>query len=362
MAVPNGVQRVAVVMAGGAGERFWPVSTPERPKQLLRLADPERTMLEQAIERIAPLVGPEAVYISTTAALHDPILASSGLPAERVLAEPAKRNTLGALSWVVASLIARGYDQATVAVVTADHAIGDAPGFRRTVAAAMEVAEREKAIVTIGIVPNRPETGYGYIEVDQSRRVIVESGEAFAGKRFVEKPSHEVARQFLIRGGFWWNSGMFFFTVPAFVGELDAADPEAARNLRRIAEALRAGRSADAEAAFEALPPLSVDHGLMEKAQRIYVVPAVFRWDDLGAWDALERSMESDEAGNVVVGPAVLIDAEGSIVYSDSPEVSIGVLGIEDLVVVVTKGAVLVCPKDKAQRVKEIAARMCRKA
>lgn len=151
---------------------------------------------------------------------------------------------------------------------------------------------------------------------------------------------------------------MFFFTVSTFLSELEAADAEAAENLRRIAEALREGNSEEAEAAFRALPPLSVDHGLMEKSRRIYVVPAVFRWDDLGSWDALERSMEADDAGNVVVGKAVLVDAEGSIVYSDSPEVAVGILGIEDLVVVVTKGAVLVCPKDKAQRVKEIVAKL----
>jgi mannose-1-phosphate guanylyltransferase len=353
-----GTFRVAVVMAGGSGERFWPLSTPQRPKQLLRLTRPDATMLEEALERVAPLVGREGAFVATSEALS-PLVRESGIVTEeRILGEPARRNTLGCIVNVAAHLIARGLGEATVAIVTADHLIGDADRFRASVEAAMATAETRRALVTIGMPPTRPETGYGYIEVDPAGAEEIAGREVFPARRFREKPSLETAREFLEQGGFYWNGGMFFFTLPTLLEEMDAACPEASDVTRRMAEAIGAGDRAAAVEAFEELPNLSIDYALMEKARRVYVVPADFPWDDVGAWDSLERCFGRDEAGNVCRGRAVLIDTEGCVVVNDDPDQVVGALGVRDLVVVATRDAVLVCPKSEAQRVKEIVARL----
>ena len=342
-------------MAGGSGERFWPLSRPERPKQLLKLTHETQTMLEEAVERIAPLLGHEQVYVSTSLALKTPIQDFGVLPKERVLAEPARRNTLGAIAWVVASLIAEGFEDATVAVLTSDHMIGAPEKFLGTVEAALETAERESALVTIGVTPSRPETGYGYIEFDQSQKSSTENGkQAFRSKSFREKPSHETAVRFVEAGTFLWNSGMFFFTIPTFLKELKKAQPEAFQTVEQITNALRNCNESAAVAAFEDLPNISVDYAVMERAERVFVLPSDFPWDDVGAWDALARTFELDEMRNVSQGNTILIDAEGCVVVNDDDGATVGVLGLHDVIVVNTRDAVLVCPKGRAQEVRRI--------
>lgn len=354
--------RLAVIMAGGSGERFWPLSTPQRPKQLLRLSSPDETMLEQAVRRIEPLVGPDGTYVATTPGLRGPVLESAVVADSSVLTEPAKRNTLGALVWAVANLLTHGED-ASVAVLTADHMIGDAEAFRKTVADALALAESTGGLVTLGITPTRPETGYGYIEFDRSTVADLDGREVgFRAVRFREKPGLSQAMEFLEAGNFAWNSGMFFFTVGGFLRELAQADPEAERIAREVAAALAAGDAAAAQAAFERLPNLSIDYALLEKAHVLHVLPASFAWDDLGAWDSLERSLPIDGQGNVVQGDALLIDCQGSIVLNDHAPIQTCLLGVEDMVVVVTPHAVLVCPKERAQEVKRIVAALAERA
>jgi mannose-1-phosphate guanylyltransferase len=347
--------RIAVIMAGGSGERFWPLSKPHRPKQLLKLTSATETMLEEAVNRIKPLVGEGNVYIATGGSLRSSISAANVVDSSCVLAEPARRNTLGCLAWVAANLIASELGDSTVAVLTADHSIQFPDVFRATVDAAMDVAEKEDGIVTIGIVPTRPETGYGYIETDQSETVRTASGRtAYKSRSFREKPSQESALQFVQQGNFYWNGGMFFFRLPIFMRELSEAQPETHRLVNEIAVQLKAGNEAGANRLFEEIPSISIDFAVMEKAKNVYAVPSDFPWDDMGSWDALERSFDLDSLGNVSQGDNVLIDTHGSIVYNDIEGAKIGIVGMDDVIVVATGDAFLVCPKSQAQRVKEI--------
>lgn len=347
-------RRVAVVMAGGSGERFWPVSVPERPKQFLRLADPDASLLQLAVRRAAAIVGVEHTYIATGRPLVPQSIAECPevLPSN-VLAEPHRRNTAGCLAWVAANLIAAdpvGWGGITVAVLTADHRIGPPERFAASLGKAFETAERTGGLVTMGVPPTRPETGFGYIEVGSA------DGDAFHVTRFREKPDEATAKEFLERGGFLWNSGMFVWTLAAYMAETEQADPRYASAVRDMAAALSRGDTAQAEEVFEKLPSISIDYALMEKALRVFVVAAEFEWDDLGSWDSLERSLEPDSEGNVSVGRARLIDCSGIVTYDATGTTEVCVLGCHDLVVTVTQGTVLVVPKALAQSVKRFQA------
>lgn len=346
-------------MAGGSGERFWPLSRRDRPKQLLQLTDSGRTMLEEAVDRLHAFTAPEDVWIAAAPHLVDPIRASMpDFAVPNILAEPHKRNTSGCLIWVVANLLARDPDARktwSMAVVTADHRISPTTGFAATAKAALEVAERTGGLSTIGIPPTRPETGFGYIEVAPgSAQANQEGVDVDKVARFREKPNLEDAQAYVASGNFLWNSGMFFWTVDGFMTELESAHLEMASSVVPIAEALRSGNVAEANRIFEGLPNISIDYALMERASQVYVARAAFDWDDLGSWDALDRSFARDEAGNVVQGESVLIDARDNIVYGGNSTVATCLLGVEGLVVVVTEDSVLVCPKDRAQDVRKL--------
>lgn len=345
--------RLAIIMAGGSGERFWPVSRNSTPKQLLKLADPDRTLLEQARDRVEPLVGNRKVFIAIGKTVEHAVRDADLVPQANVLVEPAKRNTLGCLCWAAANLIAREMHETTIAVVTADHLIQDEDAFRNCINLAMQTAEETKGLVTIGIKPTRPETGYGYIEVasgslDSATPVV----------SFHEKPTAEIAQQFLDNGNFFWNSGMFFWTVDAFLHGLSLAMPEVERLTAQMANLIMLGEKEAAELKFEEIPNQSIDYALMEKASNVYMVPATFGWDDIGAWDALSRTFEQDDSGNVHVGDVEVVDSADSIVYNEAPGVTVAVVGMKDVVVVTTADAVLVIPKDQAQRVREIVAKL----
>ena len=347
-------RRVAIVMAGGSGERFWPLSTPGRPKQLLKLTNPDRTMIEEAVDRLVPVVGLDNVYISTTKPLAGPIAAAGVVDEDRILAEPLRRNTLGALVWIVASLVARGHDDVSVAIVTADHAIGDAERFAGTLVASLQAAESTGGLVTIGVTPVRAETGYGYVERNESLAVDLPEGRvAHAASSFREKPDAPTAEEYVATGRFLWNAGMFFFTVDGFRLALLKTQPQAADILETVAKRLAAGDEAGAEAAFAELESISFDYAVMERADTVHIVESDFPWDDVGAWDALERTMDADEAGNVVVGPAATLDTQNCVVYNET-DLAVGVCGVEGVVVVVTPSGVLVCRKEDVQRVREI--------
>jgi mannose-1-phosphate guanylyltransferase len=346
-------RRVAVIMAGGAGERFWPVSTPGSPKQFLRLADPESSLLAQAADRAVRLVGTENSYVATGAALVGQSRAECpGLPDTNFFAEPARRNTAGCLALAAGSLIAAdpdGWPATSMAVLTADHRIEPYEAFAATMERCFAAAEATGGLVTVGIRPDRPETGFGYIESGTE-----EDGWCRVA-RFTEKPDGPTAQRFLEHGGYYWNSGMFVWTLTGFMSELELASPETAHACREIAAALSRGDAAGAEQAFLSMSSISIDYALMERARRVYVVPAQFEWDDLGSWDALSRSLAPDADGNVSVGCARLVDSTGVVTYDATGKTEICVLGCSGLVVAVAEGKVLVVPKSRAQDVKRLA-------
>ncbi len=309
-------------------------------------------MLEEAVHRISPLVGASNVFLATSSALRDAVLGTELVPAVRVLSEPDRRNTLGALVWVAAQLMAlmpKDWMDVSLAVVTADHKIGDEDAFRRTVATALSVAEETGGLVTIGIRPTRAETGFGYIEVESSSDFT----EAHAVRSFREKPSYETAVDMLAAGNFLWNSGMFFWKLRSFVDELSCVSPFG-ETVSVIAQALIANDQEGALSAFRSLPNLSIDYALMEKASNVFVVEADFMWDDVGAWDALSRSRAADDEGNVVSGSVVAIDTKDSVLINDVDGATVCVMGMSDVVVVSSGDSILVCPKSRAQDVKKI--------
>jgi mannose-1-phosphate guanylyltransferase len=345
--------RVAVIMAGGSGERFWPLSRKLRPKQLLRLTDPDRTMLEEAVDRVAPLLGRENVYIATATHLAKPIRQAGIVVAENVLAEPDKRNTLGCLAWVAAHFLAKYAEPVTLTILTADHKIEEEDQFRDDLSLAITIAEETRGLVTIGVPPTRPETGYGYIEcgenLDEKTSKVL---------RFQEKPSIEKAKEFVAAKSFLWNSGMFVWTLDTFCEQLAKADQQVGDLIKSMANELRLAHEAKAAEFFRELPNLSIDYALMEKADSIYCLRASFPWDDVGAFDALLRTMPTDENGNVVMGFVHSIDCQRCVLYNDSKKRVLTAIGLRDQLMIQTEDSVMTAPVSDSQRVKELVAQL----
>lgn len=329
------VPQCAVVMAGGSGERFWPVSTPDKPKQLLDLTGSGRNLLQQAVDRVLDLFGDE-IYVSTSDRLAEPLRDADIVQASHILAEPLRKNTLGALIYSMGRIAANQKGDFVAAILTADHRIHPDSLFRETVMQALEMAKSTGGLVTLGVRPTRPETGYGYIELGKEPNRVA---------RFREKPNQQTAEEFVASGRYLWNSGMFFWRYSAFRAELEAADPLYAKVLDDIEEG--------DFASFAALPNLSIDVALMEHSAKVYVIPAEFAWDDLGAWDSLRRTVPADGDGNVSVGEVRLVESRDCIVFNRGRQ-RISVLGMDATVVVATDDEVVVLPVDRAQDARKL--------
>jgi mannose-1-phosphate guanylyltransferase len=343
----------AVILAGGSGTRFWPASRRKTPKQLLPLAGrTDEPLILSTVRRIEPLVPADRIWISTGAGLVDATLAAlPGLPRTHVVAEPVARNTAPCIGWASA-MIARVDPDAIVAVLPADHFIADEAAFRDVLKIALRAAE-DGWLATIGIVPTRPETGYGYIEVGER---IAEGLHAVA--RFVEKPTRERAEAFCAGGHHLWNAGMFFFRATVMRAAIARHLPALAAGLDRIDEASLRGDEARAVAeVFPSLPSVSIDHGVMEKAERIAVVPGSFGWNDVGSWQVTWEMSEKDAAGNALPPGTIAVDAKNNLAV-DLTRGAAGkrwaLVGVSDLVVVETDDAVLVIPRDRAQDVRAV--------
>jgi mannose-1-phosphate guanylyltransferase len=364
----TGTVRFGVILAGGAGERFWPLSRKDRPKQLLCLTDPDHSMLAEAVERVSGVIPRERILVITGAHLVAPIRAAGvGLAPENIVAEPAKRNTAGALVYVTAHILARypelPPERISIATVTADHRIGDTPLFQRTLDAALTAAETQGALAICGIVPAHPETGFGYIQASLAAPVCTAGGmDIFAVQAFHEKPDRARAEAFIAQGDCFWNSGMFFWRVDTFLSELSTTRPAMAAAVHTMVDALRHGDSTRATAVFEGLEDISIDYALLEQAGRVLMVRGTFPWGDVGLWPALAEFHPHDAAGNTVLGDAVLVGAKNCVVYNNAPgKLAVGIVGVEDLVVVVTDDAVLVVPKDRSGDVREVVAELKRR-
>lgn len=365
------MQRTVLIMAGGSGERFWPLSRRTKPKQLLKLVSPDKTMLDEAIERISPLIAPEHIFVITSEALQ-PIMREHLplLPPENIIAEPMKRNTAPCIA-LGAAYIAERYpalksDEISIAVLTADHYIENTELFCAAVDAALNHAETTGNIVTFGVHPARPATGYGYIEiaaVTHEANTTAHGLQALPVESFHEKPSLETAQEFLRQGRFFWNSGMFFWRLDTIVNGLERHLPDVGLKIKNLRIALKGktletpiGAPDGTSAIFQVMPDISIDYGLMERAHHVAVVCVDFGWDDVGSWDALERVYEPDSAGNINVGGSLLLESKNCIVMNSVGDdvLSVAAIGIENLVIVATKDGILVCPKDRVQDVRKV--------
>ncbi len=347
------------VLAGGSGTRFWPKSRHLTPKQLTRIGDDQKTMLELTLARLDGFVPPARRLIVTHQDQAAKTRALIGAAAAVVVAEPEARNTANALALaalqIEAMAAAAGIADPVMISLHADHLIRDVDAFLAALDAAVGAA-RQGWLTLLGITPEYPETGYGYIEQGAP---LSDAGAAFSVVSFREKPPRPVAEDFLRRGGFLWNAGLFVWKTRVLLAELGERLPATVAGLRALARPKTGYADVD-RAAFAALyaglPKISIDHAVLEVSRKVAVVPATIGWQDVGSWDALDRCFPADAAGNLVFGDALLIDAKRTTVDADGAFVA--VIGVEDLVVVAAHGAVLVCPKARAQDVKLIVERL----
>ena len=350
-----------VIMAGGSGTRFWPLSRHTFPKQLLRIIG-EETLIQQTMRRVACVASPDRVMISTNPVQAESIRVQLGEWKDELIdnfvLEPEGRNTAPAIALVALELLRRDPD-AVMLVVPADHIVKGQREFKKAVSLASKLA-KQGLLVTFGIEPIRPETGYGYIKPDR-RTDLAREGKlkGYPVARFVEKPNAARAAQYVKTGGYYWNSGMFVWRAEAILEEIGRYQPVLAGGIERIRRLIGQGVSRSAlDEEYRKLPSVSVDSGVMEKSAKAAVVPVTFRWSDVGSWGSLDEVSTKDKAGNVVSGRVVDIGSHRSIIYGARRVVA--TIGLTDMVVVDTPDATLVCPKGRAQDVKKVVATLRR--
>jgi mannose-1-phosphate guanylyltransferase len=345
----------AIIMAGGRGERFWPLSTARRPKQLLALAG-GKPLIIQAVDRLAGVVPPERVLIVTSQALVSPIreMLGEGSPVA-VLGEPVGRDTAAAIA-AGAAWIKRRDSDAVFCVMTADHIIGDLPVFRDTLTRGLQLCAEHDVLMTIGIAPSEPSSAYGYIEAGELWK---KTGtiEFYRAKRFVEKPDEATAKGYLATGKYAWNSGMFVWSVRSIQKAFAEFRPGLAEQIETWAKCPdSAAFQAALDKDFPALEKISIDYAVMEKAPNIVVCKGTFAWDDVGSWPALETHLPKDEDGNAVAGDVETHDSGHNIVVSEGRLTAL--VGVQNLVVVQADGVTLVCDKSRAQEIKALLAKL----
>jgi mannose-1-phosphate guanylyltransferase len=359
----------ASILAGGSGTRLWPLSTKASPKQFLRLPGP-RTMLQETVERVAPQIPIDQVYVVTSGDYRDPVSGQlPDMPYANIIAEPTGRGTAASIG-LAATLIAARDPQAVMASFHSDHAIADVEGFRTAISFAEEVA-KQGYLVTLGIRPTYPETGYGYIRFDNAPVARYSGLAAHTVEAFVEKPRRQLAEEYLRLGNYVWNSGIFVWRVDRILQELRSYVPTVADVLDEIGVAAQksGGRmTPDVERVMVSVWPrlqenITIDIGVMERAQRIAVIPISVGWNDIGSWASVATLFEPKEFGNVIIGLETEqhfeVDTTDTLIYSTTGR-AITTAGIEGLIIVDTGNQLLVCTKEKAQLVKEIAEHMQR--
>lgn len=343
------MKKTALIMAGGRGERFWPKSRISMPKQFLSLTGDGKTMIQMTVDRILPIVDIEDIFIATNRAYKD-IVAEQlpNLPRANILCEPIGRNTAPCIG-LGAVHTAKKYGDAVMYVLPSDHLITHAQIFRKTLSDAAAVAEQGDNLVTIGITPTYPETGYGYIRFDPERTL----GPSFPVERFVEKPNIETAREYVRSQQYLWNSGMFTWKVSTILGDMERYMPETCQGLMRIQDAIGTDeQDAVLEREFHAFRSESIDYGVMEKAENIYILSGSFGWDDVGSWLAIERLQQRNEFGNVVTGNVVSINTRNTIIQGSQK--LLATVGVEDLIIIDTDDAMLICDKNSTAEIKKI--------
>ena len=332
------MKKTALIMAGGKGERFWPRSRVNLPKQFLSLTDDGKTMIQLTVERISPLVDIKDVYIATNANYRELVKEQlPGIPEENILCEPIGRNTAPCIG-LGAVHVASKYDDAVMIVLPSDHLIKHNDIFKDTFVNACEVAESGANLVTVGITPNYPETGYGYIKYNKDNK----EGVSYSVEKFVEKPDLETAKSYLEDGSYLWNSGMFVWKVSTILDCFKSFMPSTYDGLMKI----KASVGTDKEE--------EVLNGIMEKAENIYILPGTFGWDDVGSWLAVGRIKENNEDGNVVNGNVVTVNTKNCVI--EGADKLIATVGLRDMIVVDTKDATLISTKENAGEIKKVLA------
>lgn len=338
-------------MAGGRGERFWPRSRKKLPKQFLSLTDDDRTMIQLTVDRILPLVDMEDIYIATNRDYKALVMEQlPGIPEGNILCEPVGRNTAPCIG-LGAVHISKKYDDAVMMVLPSDSLIKNGDRYRELVEEACGIAEDGDNLVTMGIRPSYPETGYGYIKYRSEEK----RGSAYKVDRFVEKPSLETAKEYLESGDYLWNAGMFVWKVSTILSLFDRFLPDMKKGLEEIGAAVGTSEQEKVlQAVFPELESISIDYGIMEKAGSIYTIPGDFGWDDVGSWLAVERIRTVNEDNNVIGGNVVTIDTKDCII--EGSDRLIATVGLKDTVIVDTSDAILICNKQSTADIKKVLA------
>ncbi len=342
----------AVVMAGGIGSRFWPQSRKKRPKQFLSVVG-EDTLIQNTVARLTGIIPIENCHVVTheryVEQTHEQLPA---IPRENILAEPISRNTAPCITYAALKIHQKDPD-AIMVVLPADHVIKNVKLFQETLQVGIEKAREERSLVTIGIEPTHPATGYGYIQFDPEDPSPPDELSALFVKTFAEKPNLETAERFLDSGDFLWNSGMFIWRVDSILQAIEQHLPDVHRAFEAFEEQIPDDKEAEAVLrAFRSCPSISIDYGVMERAAKVYVVPGSFDWSDVGDWTAVYELAQKGNAGNVIEGNAILHDSSRCLVQSGDR--LIAVIGVNDLIVVDTEDALLVCHRNSSQRVKNV--------
>jgi mannose-1-phosphate guanylyltransferase len=349
----------AIIMAGGVGARFWPYGSQKLPKQFLPIANSTDSMIQLTVRRLTDLLPMEQIFIVTNAQYISEVKKQvPKIPNENIIGEPVGRNTAPCVG--LASIILKQFDeQAKMLIVPADHLIQDVDEYLTTVKAGLKFVETNDAIVTMGINPTHPETGYGYIQFLEDNYLSVEANgseekvDIYKVKTFAEKPTLETANEFLASGDFLWNSGMFIFRADVILREIKKYLPDLHHELLKIEKDIHSNSfKSTLDKVFRQIKSISIDYGVMEKANNVYVIKGNFKWSDLGSWDEVYRIKSKDKSDNVIIGDSYIKDSSKNLVLSSKGFV--GLVGVDDLIVINTKEGLLICKKGRSQEVKEI--------
>lgn len=351
------MKRYGVIMAGGGGTRFWPLSRRQRPKQLLNLSG-KGLMINETLERLSKTVDWENMFIVTNASQEKLMReeVEERFPGEHILVEPAARNTSACIGYAAMEIV-RKYGDGIMCVLPSDHFIKDTEEFARVLEAAVLTAEQTDALVTIGIEPAFAATGYGYIKQEKGSQTPIGDKNYSIVEEFVEKPDEETAKKYLESGEYLWNSGMFIWKASTILSYMERLLPDVYKELDTIGNSMGTEKERETiERIYPAIPKISIDYGIMERADHVLVIPGDFGWNDIGSLDMLHLMKEADQDGNIRYGETLCENSKNCIVYGTDKLVA--AVGLEDMIIVQTEDAVLVCPRERAQEVKNAVDRL----
>lgn len=341
----------ALIMAGGKGTRFWPLSTEKKPKQFLNLIG-DKTMIQMTVDRIRPIIPIERIFVCTGDSYVDLVKSQlPDIPEKNIIVEPEGRNTAPCIA-LSAMIIKKYYNDATMVVLPSDHLIKDEDSFRNILLDGEKyLKENDKAILTLGMTPNRPETGYGYIKFSKDKTYI-NNNEVIKVDKFVEKPNLEKALEYLVDGSYLWNGGMFIWTVNNILDQIKEFIPKTYNALKNIEQINVNELQGYINENYGKTDSISVDYAILEKSNEIYVIPSDFGWDDVGSWEALDRYREKDDNGNIFIGNINSIDSNNNLIISKNHNVIIH--GLNDIYIIENDGNIIVGKKEEVSKIKSL--------